>query len=76
MVDTVREAFDDCERIAVIGSPSTTTSLTVDLLGTAVDKKLVGTLCVFNFKQDATDHYALGQVSEIRLRNPWTRTRP
>lgn len=72
MADPVRDAFDECERIAVIGSPSSTSSLTVDLLGTAVDKKLVGTLCVFNYKQDGTDHYALGQVSEIRLRNPWT----
>ena len=59
MADPVRDAFDECERIAVIGSPSSTSSLTVDLLGTAVDKKLVGTLCVYNYKQEGTDHYAL-----------------
>jgi hypothetical protein len=72
MVDTISQAFDECERIGVVGSPSSTSSLTVDLLGTAVDKRLVGTLCVFNFRQDGADHYALGQVSEVRLRNPWT----
>jgi DNA helicase HerA-like ATPase len=72
MADLIAQAFDDCERIGVVGSPSTTNELTVDLLGTAVDKRLVGALCVFKYTQDATDHYALGQVSEVKLYNPWT----
>jgi hypothetical protein len=65
------EVFDKTERIGVIGSPSSTSRLTIDLLGTAVDKRLVGTLCVFKFNQDGKDHYALGQVTGINLRNIW-----
>jgi hypothetical protein len=72
VADAISQAFDECERIGVIGSPSSTSFLTIDLLGTAVDKRLVGALCVFNFKQDGAEHFALGQVSEVRLRNPWT----
>lgn len=55
-----------------MGSPSSTHSLVLDILGTAVDKKLVGSLCIFNFTQDASDHYALGQITEINLKNVWS----
>lgn len=51
-MDAISQTFDECERIGVIGSPSSTSSLTIDLLGTAVNKRLVDVLCVFNFKQD------------------------
>ena len=27
---------------------------------------------MFNFTQEASDHYALGQITEIRLRNVWS----
>ena len=71
-VSQIAQSFDECERIGVIGSPSSTGKLAVDLLGTAVDKRLVGSLCVFKYNQDSTEHYALGQISEVRLHNPWT----
>jgi hypothetical protein len=70
--DAVMNSFDHAERIGVIGSPSSSHSLVVDILGTAVDKKLVGSLCLFGFKQDGTDHFALGQITEIALRNVWS----
>jgi len=62
---------DSTERIGVIGSPSSTSELVIDILGTAVMRKLVGELALFRFTQDSLPHYALGQITEIQLRNIW-----
>jgi hypothetical protein len=59
------------ERIGVLGSPSSTGEIQLDIMGTAAGKKLVGELALFQYKQDGTDHYALGQITEVRLRNIW-----
>lgn len=59
------------ERLGVIGSPSSTSELVVDVVGTAVGRKLVGELAMFPFQQDGVAHYALGQITEIKLRNVW-----
>lgn len=59
------------ERLGVVGSPSTTAELSMDVLGTAVQKKLVGELAFLQFPQDGRDHYALGQITEVELRNVW-----
>ncbi|HEU4738594.1 MAG TPA: ATP-binding protein [Solirubrobacterales bacterium] len=59
------------ERLGVVGSPSTTAELAMDVLGTAVQKKLVGELAFLQFPQDGQDHYALGQITEVELRNVW-----
>lgn len=72
MVEDIKKAFDAAERIGVIGSPSSTGQLTIDVLGTAVNKSLVGSLSVFNFMQDGCDHYALGQIVEITMQNIWS----
>ena len=72
MVETIKEAFGSAERIGVIGSPSSTGGLTIDILGTAVNKRLVGNLNIFHFVQDGEDHYALGQITEITMQNVWT----
>jgi len=69
--DKIKEIFDKSERIGVIGSPSRTTELSADILGTAVGKRLVGNLCIFNYMQDGRDHYALGQIVEVGMRNVW-----
>ncbi len=71
MTEDIKKTFDNTERIGVIGSPSSTGQLTIDVLGTAVSKSLVGSLSVFNFKQDGYDHYALGQIVEILMQNVW-----
>ncbi len=63
--------IDKTERLGVIGSPSSTSELSLDVLGTAVDRKLVGELALFRFMQDGTPHYALGQITEVKLRNIW-----
>ena len=72
MVDEIKKAFDEAERIGVVGSPSSTGGFTVDILGTAVSKRLVGNLIIFNYTQDGKDHYALGQITEITMQNVWT----
>ena len=68
---TLKQLVDQAERIGVIGSPSSTTELALDILATAVDKKLVGELAIFDYMQDGFDHYALGQITEITLKNIW-----
>lgn len=68
----IKNSFDRAERIGVIGSPSSTNHLAIDILGTAADKNLVGSLCMFHFTQEGADHYALGQITEIDLRNVWS----
>jgi len=67
----LEKIIDAKERIGVIGSPSSTAQLTLDILGSAVTRKLVGELALFRFSQDGSPHYALGQITEVQLRNVW-----
>lgn len=63
--------IDETERLGVVGSPSSTAELALDILGSAVMRKLVGELALFRFLQDTSPHYALGQITEVQLRNIW-----
>ncbi len=65
------EIVDETERLGVVGSPSSTAQLALDILGSAVMRKLVGELALFRFSQDTSPHYALGQITEVQLRNIW-----
>ena len=67
----IEQLISTSERIGTIGSPSSTSKLSLDILGTAVGKKLVGELALFKFSQDGKPHYALGQITEVQLRNIW-----
>jgi ABC-type dipeptide/oligopeptide/nickel transport system ATPase subunit len=67
----IKEVIDKLGKIGTIGSPSFTTELSIDILGAAVEKKLVGELALFDFKQDDKEHIALGQITDIKLRNSW-----
>ena len=67
----IEQLISSSERIGMIGSPSSTSELSLDILGTAVSKKLVGELALFRFSQDGKPHYALGQITEVQLRNIW-----
>jgi hypothetical protein len=67
----VTKLIDQSERIGVIGSPSSTAQLTLDILGTSVCKKLIGELALFRYLQDGRNHYSLGQITEVRLSNIW-----
>jgi len=65
------QLLDGSERLGVVGSPSTTLELVTDVLGGAVQRKLVGELAALEFQQDGISHVALGQITEVELRNPW-----
>jgi len=67
----IEQLISTSERIGTIGSPSSTSELSLDILGTAVNKKLLGELALFRFSQDGKPHYALGQITEVQLRNIW-----
>ncbi|HOM39378.1 MAG TPA: DUF87 domain-containing protein [Bacteroidales bacterium] len=67
----INKIIDAAERIRTIGSPSSTKELTLDILGSAVEKKLVGELAFFKYLQDGMENYALGQITDVELRNAW-----
>jgi len=68
---SISALIEGAERLGVIGSPSSTSQLALDILGTAVARKLVGELALLEYAQDEAAHYALGQITEIELRNIW-----
>jgi hypothetical protein len=57
--------------VAVVGSPSTNTELTLDLLQEATEERLVGALTAFRATQDNHEITSVGQVVGIELRNRW-----
>ena len=75
-VTELQKLVDRAERLGVVGSPSSTVQLALDILGSAVTRKLVGELALFRFLQDTSVHYALGQITEIQLAISGTKTRP
>ena len=68
---TLSKVVSQTERVGILGSPSSTSELVVDIVGEAVGRKLVGELALFSFRQDSAEHYALGQITEIKLKNVW-----
>ncbi|MHA1908765.1 MAG: ATP-binding protein [Candidatus Thorarchaeota archaeon] len=69
MESSIDNITKNSEKLGAIGSPSTTSQLTIDIFGTAVNKKLLGELGVLRYKQDGIAHYALGQITEVSLKN-------
>lgn len=67
----LNQLVDRAERIGVIGSPSSTAELALDIMAGSVNKKLVGELALFRYMQDSLFHYSLGQITEVTLRNVW-----
>jgi hypothetical protein len=57
--------------VAVVGSPSTNTELTVDLLLDAIEERLVGALTAFEAVQNGRHITSVGQIVGIELRNRW-----
>ena len=55
--------------IGVVGSPSSSARLLVDILEPSVEDRLVGAYCVMEYRQGGRDAYALGQITEVTLRN-------
>lgn len=71
MADKLSELMSKAENIGVIGSPSSTIELALDIMAQSVSKKLVGELAFFRYPQDNNMNYALGQITEVKLRNIW-----
>jgi DNA helicase HerA-like ATPase len=57
--------------VAVVGSPSTNTELTLDLLQEATEERLVGALSAFRCVQNGSAITAVGQIVGIELKNRW-----
>src|SRR5690348_5565195 len=57
--------------IAVVGSPSTNTELTIDLLQEATEERMVGALTAFTATQNGSQITAVGQIVGIELKNRW-----
>ena len=67
----VLDMMSKAERIGIIGSPSSTAEVCLEIMGHAVNRKLVGELVLFNYTQDDAPHHALGQINEVRMNNVW-----
>ena len=57
--------------VAVVGSPSTNTELTLDLLQEATEDLLVGALTAFQSVQNGSPIVSVGQIVGIELKNRW-----
>ena len=57
--------------VAVVGSPSTNTELTLDLLQEATEERLVGALTAFEATQNGLPIISVGQIVGIELTNRW-----
>ncbi len=57
--------------VGVLGSPSTTTELTMDLLLEASEERLLGALVGFDATQNGSLITSVGQVVGLELRNRW-----
>ncbi|MEM1671240.1 MAG: ATP-binding protein [Archaeoglobaceae archaeon] len=74
--DTISEKLSRCEWIGVVGSPSSNTTITVDLLETAYQRGVIGNPCILEFLQDGRKNYAIGQIVSVQLRNPHIERHP
>lgn len=71
MTSDLSNLVDKAEDIGVVGSPSSTSHLKLDILGRAADKRLVGSMAVMKYTQEGRPNYALGQITEVSLYNPF-----
>ncbi|MEM1684925.1 MAG: DUF87 domain-containing protein, partial [Nanopusillaceae archaeon] len=69
MSKSLDQLINEAEQIGVVGSPSSTSEIALDILGKAAGRKLVGELALLRYCQDGLPHYALGQITEVKLRN-------
>jgi len=57
--------------VAVIGSPSSTDELSVDVMESASGARLVGSLVLFSLHQEGREVMVTGQVTGLEMRNRW-----
>lgn len=71
MAEEVFDANNRNQDVAVVGSPSTNTELTLDLLQEATEERLVGALTAFQATQNGQTIVSVGQIVGIELKNRW-----
>lgn len=59
------------DQIAVIGSPSSTDELSVDIMETSTNVRLVGSLVHFGLMQEGREMTVTGQITSLEMRNRW-----
>jgi hypothetical protein len=67
----IEMSLENAERIGVVGSPSTTNEVTVDIVGDAAKRPLSGSLVLLPQSLDGRQEYALGTVVDIETVNQW-----
>ncbi|MDW0216614.1 MAG: DUF87 domain-containing protein [Nitrososphaeraceae archaeon] len=65
----INNLLKNSSTLGTIGSPSSTIELALDILESSVTRQLVGELAIFKYLQDSKNHYAIGQIIEIALKN-------
>lgn len=65
----ISKLLEESERVGTVGSPSSTTKLTLNIMEYAIENKLIGELAIFKFRQNKKPHYTLGQITEVTLKN-------
>ena len=80
MQNNLERLLENAEEIGVVGSPSSIDEITLDILGDAAKKDLFGEMIIFRYEQETAQenkkwkvlpHYAVGQITELTLRNVW-----
>jgi Helicase HerA, central domain len=65
----INKLLEECEKVGTIGSPSSTTKLTTNIMEYSIENKLIGELAIFKYRQNKKSHYTLGQITEATLKN-------
>ena len=65
----IEDALAKAESIGTIGSPSTTNEIKMNIRGAAAENKIVGEYAILKYRQQGDAQFALGQITEVRLRN-------
>jgi hypothetical protein len=64
--------FESAEQVGIVGSPSTTGEITLDIVGEAARRSLVGSMVLLKQEMDAGRvEYALGTIAEVTTTNQW-----
>ncbi len=66
---SMREVVEGSEWIGTVGSPSTHSSIAIDLKAEVAQSGIVGSFGVFVWPQDGKDLLVLGQITSVELRN-------
>ncbi|MEU0412098.1 DUF87 domain-containing protein [Streptomyces griseorubiginosus] len=64
-------SFEQAEEVGVVGSPSTTSDVTLDIVGEAGKNPLVGSMVLLEQEMEGRTECALGTVAQITTRNQW-----